>query len=61
MQPPLGYCVACKAKREITDAKEIERAGGPAIEGKCSVCGSTVFILGAQVQVPVRQDGARPN
>lgn len=59
MQPPLGYCVTCKAKREITDPKQIDRAGGPAIEGKCSVCGTTVFILGAEV--PVRRDGATTN
>lgn len=47
MQPPQGYCVTCKAKREMTDAKRIERGGGPAIEGRCTVCGSKIFVLGA--------------
>jgi hypothetical protein len=47
MQPTQGYCVVCKAKRDVSDAKQIERAGGPAIEGKCAVCGSKIFVLGA--------------
>ncbi len=47
MQPPRGYCVTCKAKRELRDPKQIDRAGGPAIEGTCTVCGNIVFILGA--------------
>ncbi len=46
MQPPVGYCVTCKAKRELSDTKEIERCGQPALEGKCTVCGSKVFVLG---------------
>lgn len=48
-RPPTGYCVTCKAKRELSEAKQIERGGGPAIEGKCSVCGSKMFILGADL------------
>jgi hypothetical protein len=46
MQPPQGYCVTCKAKREVSDPKQIERSGLPAIEGKCAVCGSKIFVLG---------------
>ena len=46
MQPLQGYCVACKVKREISDPKQIERAGGPAIEGTCTVCGTKIFLLG---------------
>jgi uncharacterized protein DUF5679 len=45
-QPPQGYCVVCKAKREVSDAKQIERGGGPAIEGKCAVCGGKIFVMG---------------
>ncbi|MEO7038630.1 MAG: DUF5679 domain-containing protein [Candidatus Elarobacter sp.] len=55
MQPPQGYCVTCKAKREMSDPKQIERAGGPAIEGTCSVCGSKIFVLGAGT--PIRANG----
>ena len=36
---PSGYCVKCQATREMTDTKSIERGGGPALEGKCVVCG----------------------
>ncbi len=48
-RPPTGYCVACKAKRELSEAKQIERGGGPALEGKCAVCGSKMFILGVDL------------
>jgi hypothetical protein len=47
MQPPQGYCVKCKAKRQLREPKQIERAGGPAIEGYCTVCDSKIFVLGA--------------
>ncbi|MGH7714636.1 MAG: DUF5679 domain-containing protein [Vulcanimicrobiaceae bacterium] len=50
--PPTGYCVACKQKRELSEAKQIERGGGPAIEGKCAVCCSKMFILGAELPAP---------
>jgi Domain of unknown function (DUF5679) len=59
MQPLQGYCVTCKTKRELSDPKQIERGGGPAIEGKCTVCGDKIFILGAGV--PVRENGAKQN
>src|SRR6266702_946205 len=36
---PSGYCVKCQATRAMTDTKSIERGGGPALEGKCVVCG----------------------
>jgi DNA-directed RNA polymerase subunit RPC12/RpoP len=55
MQPPHGYCITCKAKRELSDTKQIDRGGGPAIEGKCTVCGSKIFVLGAGA--PVRANG----
>ena len=45
-----GYCVKCKAKREITEAKEVEIKGKGgtvrrAIKGKCPVCGTTMFRI----------------
>ncbi len=56
MQAFEGYCITCKATREISDPKQIERAGGPAIEGTCAVCGDKVFVLGASL--PVRSNGS---
>ena len=47
-----GYCVKCKAKREMADAKEVAmkgKGGGQrrAMKGKCPKCGTTMFrILG---------------
>lgn len=51
-----GYCVVCQAKRELTDVKQIQRSGLPAIEGTCSVCGTKQFVLGAEVQ-PANETG----
>lgn len=56
MQPRQGYCMSCRTTRELTDTKQIDRAGGPAIEGKCAVCGTTVFVLGAGSSI--RTNGA---
>ena len=43
-----GYCVKCKAKREIKDAKEVTMANGrKALKGVCPKCGTGMFkILG---------------
>lgn len=43
-----GYCVKCKAKREIKDATEVTMKNGrKAMKGKCPVCGTGMFrILG---------------
>jgi hypothetical protein len=46
MQPTRGCFVKSQATREMADTKSIER-GGPALEGKCVVCGSTIFVFGA--------------
>ena len=43
---PAGYCITCKAKRELSEAKQIERGGGPAVEGKCSACGTKIYLMG---------------
>mgnify|MGYP001770457608 FL=1 len=41
-----AYCVKCKAKTEIKDAKEITMKNGrPAITGTCSKCGTKVFKI----------------
>ena len=43
-----AYCVKCKTKREIQDAHVIQMKNGrPATEGKCPVCGTKMFKIGA--------------
>ena len=47
---PEGYCVKCKAKKEISDAVEvITKNGRKAIKGKCPTCGTVMYkILGGK-------------
>ena len=47
---PEGYCVKCKAKKEIVDAvEEVMKNGRRAIKGKCPACGTVMFkILGGK-------------
>jgi hypothetical protein len=47
---PEGYCVKCKAKKEITEAvEEVMKNGRKAIKGKCPTCGTVMFkILGGK-------------
>jgi len=43
-----GYCVKCRAKREIKDAKNITMKNGkPAVQGVCPECGTKIFKIGA--------------
>jgi uncharacterized Zn finger protein (UPF0148 family) len=48
-----GYCVKCKAKKEIADAvEETMKNGRKAIKGKCPTCGTVMFkILGGKGSV----------
>ena len=53
-----GYCVKCKAKKEIANAvEEVMKNGRKAIKGTCPDCGGVMFkILGgknAVVTAPV--------
>jgi hypothetical protein len=42
-----GYCVKCRTKREMKDARAITMKNGrPATEGKCAVCGTKMFRIG---------------
>jgi uncharacterized Zn finger protein (UPF0148 family) len=43
-----GYCVKCKAKKEIANGvEETMKNGRKAIKGKCPTCGTVMFkILG---------------
>jgi hypothetical protein len=47
---PEGYCVKCKAKKEIVNAvEETMKNGRKAIKGKCPTCGTVMFkILGGK-------------
>src|SRR5438046_10418043 len=49
-----GYCVKCKAKKEIIDAVgEVMKNGRKAIKGKCPTCGTVMFkILGGKAVPP---------
>jgi len=47
----IAYCVKCRKKQEMKDAKEVQMKGkgGPrrALKGVCPVCGTGMFrILG---------------
>ena len=42
-----GYCVKCRASRDIKDAKSITMKNGrPATQGACPVCGAKMFRIG---------------
>ncbi len=43
-----GYCVKCKAKKDIGEAKEVTMKNGRrALKGKCLDCGTGMYrILG---------------
>ena len=45
-----GYCVKCKAKKEIVNGvEEVMKNGRRAIKGKCPTCGTVMFkILGGK-------------
>lgn len=49
-----GYCVKCKAKKEIVDGlEETMKNGRKAIKGKCPTCGTVMFkILGGKATPP---------
>lgn len=52
-----GYCVKCKAKREISNPQAVFTAtGAPAVKGVCPVCGTKMFRMG---RIPAH-DGLKP-
>ena len=60
---PEGYCVKCKAKKEIAEAvEETMKNGRKAIKGKCPTCGVVMFkILGGKAAVtPTASAPKRP-
>ena len=59
---PEGYCVKCKAKKEIMDAvEETMKNGRKAIKGKCPTCGTVMFkILGGKAATPAPAATSEP-
>jgi hypothetical protein len=57
-----GYCVKCKAKKEIVDGvEETMKNGRKAIKGKCPTCGTVMFkILGGKASAPASSVAANP-
>jgi len=42
-----AYCMKCRAKREMKDAKAIKMKNGkPATQGVCPKCGTKMFRIG---------------
>ena len=42
-----GYCVKCKAKQEMKDAKPVTlKNGKKAMKGVCPKCGTKMFRIG---------------
>ena len=42
-----AYCMKCRAKREMKDARAITMKNGkPATQGVCSACGTKMFRIG---------------
>jgi Zn finger protein HypA/HybF involved in hydrogenase expression len=56
---PEGYCVKCKAKKEIAEAvEETMKTGRKAIKGKCPTCGVVMFkILGGKAATTAKSSG----
>lgn len=43
-----AYCLKCRERREIPNPEAVTMKNGrPAARGKCPVCGSSVFKIGA--------------
>ena len=43
-----GYCMKCKAQRDIKGPKQVTMKNGrPATEGTCPTCGTKIFKIGA--------------
>ena len=57
-----GYCVKCKAKKEIADGvEEVMKNGRKAIKGKCPTCGTVMFkILGGKAAPPTPPPATPP-
>ena len=42
----VAYCVKCKSKNEMKNAKEVQMKNGrPAMKGECLVCGTGMYKI----------------
>ena len=59
---PEGYCVKCKASKEIAENVEVVMKNGrKAIKGKCPTCGTVMFkILGGKAVAPAETKTTPP-
>jgi hypothetical protein len=62
-----GYCVKCKAKKEIANGvEETMKNGRKAIKGKCPTCGTVMFKIlgkagaGAPAKTEAKSDAPTP-
>ena len=56
-----GYCVKCKAKRQMKgESQVIMKNGRPATKGTCSVCGTKMFKIGGGPSKAVMKGKAKP-
>jgi DNA-directed RNA polymerase subunit RPC12/RpoP len=56
-----AYCVKCKAQRDILDPQQITMKNGrPATQGRCPVCGTKIFKIGALETAPPPEPSAEP-
>ena len=54
-----GYCVKCKAKKEIASAvEETMKNGRKAIKGKCPTCGTVMFKILGKGAAPASSAGS---
>jgi hypothetical protein len=43
----IGYCVKCRAKREMSGVKPVTlKNGKPATKGTCPTCSTSIFRIG---------------
>ncbi len=48
--PVQGYCVKCKAKKDIKGAKQIETKNKrTAVQGTCPDCGTKITVIGGKL------------
>jgi Zn finger protein HypA/HybF involved in hydrogenase expression len=59
---PEGYCVKCKASKEIAETVEVVMKNGrKAIKGKCPTCNTVMFkILGGKAVAPAETKTTPP-
>jgi hypothetical protein len=56
-----GYCVKCKAKRQMKDESQVVMKNGrPATKGTCSVCGTKMFKIGGGPSKAVKKGKTKP-